>query len=144
MPIVAGREAQNSTLRVTRNGRVTHLMVLDGEKDETVRVFLKQRLAGLHLLDTGRNLGGFDGLLDGLVGSHVNGGRRVLLATEVELLDRRVAHLEVLEGGSSLCKQRVLAYLPLITRRKWEARDVTSHTCLEGVSCTDIVLGVCE
>lgn len=89
-----------------RVGDVSYLVVLDGEEDETVRVLLQERLIGLGLLDARSNLGGLDGLLAQLVDRRVDGlGRRdILLASglEVELLDRRVTHLEVLERGSSL------------------------------------------
>lgn len=88
---------------------MTDLVVLDGEEDETVRVLLEKRLVGLKLLDARSNLGALDGLLGGLGGGRVNGLERrgrVLLAErlEIELLNGRVAHLEVLEGGSSLRK----------------------------------------
>jgi len=82
----------------------TDLMVLDGEENETVRVLLQERLTGLELLNGRSRLGSLDGLLDRLGDSRVDvGSRRVLLAGEVELLDGRVAHLEVLERGGSLC-----------------------------------------
>lgn len=99
---------KKTNLRVTRRRRVaTYLMVLDGEKNEATRVFLKQRLVGLKLLNSGSRLGSFSRLLDGLGDSRVNGmlgSRRVLLASsfEVELLDGRFAHLEILQRGSSL------------------------------------------
>lgn len=87
----------------------TYLMVLDGEKHEATRVLLKQRLVGFNLLNSRSRLGSFSRLLDRLGDSRVNGvlrSRRVLLASsfEVELLDGRVAHLEVLQRGSSLFK----------------------------------------
>lgn len=79
-------------------------MVLDGKENETVRVLLQERLTGLEFLNGRNRLGSLDGLLGGLGDSRVDvGSRRVLLAGEVELLDGRVAHLEVLEGGGSLC-----------------------------------------
>lgn len=93
---------------MTRRRRVaTYLMVLDGEKHEATRVLLKQRLVGFNLLNSRSRLGSFSRLLDRLGDSRVNGvlrSRRVLLASsfEVELLDGRVAHLEVLQRGSSL------------------------------------------
>lgn len=99
---------KKTNLRVTRRRRVaTYLMVLDGEKHEATRVLLKQRLVGFNLLNSRSRLGSFSRLLDRLGDSRVNGvlrSRRVLLASsfEVELLDGRVAHLEVLQRGSSL------------------------------------------
>jgi hypothetical protein len=86
---------------------VTYLVVLDGEEDEAVGVLLEEGLIGLSLLNTRSNLGNLEGLLDGLGGGRVDGLERrgrVLLADglEVELLDGGIAHLEVLEGGSSL------------------------------------------
>ena len=101
---------KKTNLRVTRRRRVaTYLMVLDGEKHEATRVLLKQRLVGFNLLNSRSRLGSFSRLLDRLGDSRVNGvlrSRRVLLASsfEVELLDGRVAHLEVLQRGSSLFK----------------------------------------
>lgn len=99
---------KKTNLRVTRGRRVaTYLMVLDGEQNEATRVLLQQRLVGLKLLNSGSRLGSFSRLLDRLGDSRVDGmlrSRRVLLASsvEVELLDGRVAHLEVLQRGSSL------------------------------------------
>jgi hypothetical protein len=92
-----------------RVGDVTNLVVLDGEEDETVGILLEEGLIGLSLLDTRGDLGDLNGLLDGLGDGRVDGLERrgrVLLADglEVELLDRGIAHLEVLEGGSSLRK----------------------------------------
>jgi hypothetical protein len=88
---------------------VTNLVVLDGEENETVGVLLKEGLVGLSLLDRSSNLRNLKGLLDGLGVGRVDGLERrgrVLLADglEVELLNGGVAHLEVLEGGSSLGK----------------------------------------
>lgn len=82
-------------------------MVLDGEQDESMRVFLEQRLVGFNLLDVQLSLGWLGGFFGhGLDGRVVNGcrDRGVLLACgfKVELLDRRFVHLEVLERGSSL------------------------------------------
>lgn len=83
-------------------------MVLNGEQNEAVGVLLQERLVGLKLLSSGSSLGNLNGLLGNLVGGGVDGVERrgVLLANglEVKLLDGRVAHLEILEGGSSLRK----------------------------------------
>lgn len=94
---------------VTRGGReATYLMVLDREENETVRVLLQQRLAGLDLLKTRSHLGSLLRLLgsrlDDLRVDSELGSRRVFLASglEVELLDGRVVHLEVLQRGGSL------------------------------------------
>ena len=92
----------HSTLRVD----ATNLVVLDGEKNEAVGVLLQEGLAGLSSLDTSSSLGNLsDGLLGGRVDG-LSGGRDILLADrgEVELLSGGVAHLKVLEGGSSLWK----------------------------------------
>lgn len=87
---------------------MTYLVVLDGEEDETVRVLLQKGLIGLGLLDTRSHFGGFNDLLAELVNGRVDrlGRRDILFASrlEVELLDWRVAHLEVFKGGSSLQK----------------------------------------
>ena len=86
----------------------TYLVVLDREQNETVGVLLQEGLVGLKLLSSRSSLGNLDGLLGDLVGGGINGVERpgVLLANglEVKLLDGRVAHLEILEGGSSLRK----------------------------------------
>lgn len=86
----------------------TYLVVLDREQNETVGILLQEGLVGLKLLSSRSSLGNLDGLLGDLVGGGIDGVERpgVLLANglEVELLDGRVAHLEVLEGGSSLRK----------------------------------------
>ena len=83
-------------------------MILDGEQNKTMRVLLEKGLVRFHFLDAS-NLGGEFGRLfnNGLAGGHVGDlerRRSVLLACgfEIELLDRRVTHLEVLEGGCSL------------------------------------------
>lgn len=86
---------------------VTYLVVLDREHDEAVGVLLEEGLSGLKLLDGRGSLGGkslLSGLLDGVDGLDL--GRHVFLAgrPEVKLLSGGVAHLEVLEGGSSLRK----------------------------------------
>lgn len=83
-------------------------MVLDGEENETAGVLLQEGLLSLKLLD-GKSLGGLGGLLSHLLGRRVgrlDGRGRVLLAgsLEVELLNGGVAHLEVLERGSSLLR----------------------------------------
>jgi hypothetical protein len=96
-----------STLRVKRVDDVTYLVVLDREHDKTVGVLLKEGLCGFNLLDSKRLVLG--GLLARLLNGGVDGLERcVLLATrlEVELLNRGIAHLEVLEGGSSLRKRK--------------------------------------
>lgn len=85
---------------------MTNLVVLDGEKNETVGVLLQEGLVGLSGLDTSSSLGGLNnGLLGGRV-DRLGGGGDILLADggEVELLNRGIAHLKVLEGGSSLWK----------------------------------------
>lgn len=94
----------------TRRRRDTHLVVLDREEHEAAGVLLQQRLVGLDLRHGRGGLGSLSGLLNDLVGGRVGGLERrgrVLLARglEVELLNGRVTHLEVLEGGSSLKTQ---------------------------------------
>lgn len=79
-------------------------MILDGEENKAMRILLKQRLAGLELLDSRSSLGSFDSLVD-LAGLQVDvGDRRVFLASgfEVELLRGGIAHLQVLERRGSL------------------------------------------
>jgi hypothetical protein len=92
-------------------------MVLYWEQNETVGVLLKQRLIGLDRLNVESSLGDLNGLLcNGLGHGRVDDGGRhggVLLAgsVKVELLDRRVVHLEVLERGSSLFRS-IVSYFP--------------------------------
>jgi hypothetical protein len=80
---------------------VTHLVIFDGEKDESVRVLLKKRLVCFYLLDTRSNLGsclhcGFLCGLDQCGGGRVDDGGGVLFSRlEAQLLDWRV-HLELL------------------------------------------------
>jgi hypothetical protein len=111
-------------------------MILDGEQDETVGVLLKQRLVGLDLPSIDGSLGEFDGLLSGgLSGRRVdNGGRdgSVLLSRsfKVELLDRGIAHLEVLKRGSSLFKGLVSDCQ--LWRRVSSRRDVMATYLLGG------------
>lgn len=88
---------------------MTYLVVLDREHNETVGVLLEEGLSCLELLHSRSSLGGLEGLLGRLLEGRVDGldrRGRVLLAhrLEVELLHGGVAHLEVLEGGSSLRK----------------------------------------
>lgn len=115
-------------------------MVLDREQDKSVGVLLKQRLVGLNFSNLELSLRRLSRLLcnghSGGVDDSVGHGR-VLLARgfEVELLDRGVVHLKVLEGGSSLFKSIVSCFL---SQRRVNATD-GRHTCLEGVSCADIV-----
>jgi len=91
---------------------LAYLVVLDGEKNEALRVLLEEGLVGLFwldgcssgllldLLDLGDNrLGVLDG--DGVGVVFLVGG------IEVELLNGRL-YLESLNGSGSLCSERVL------------------------------------
>jgi hypothetical protein len=92
-------------------------VILDGKKDEALRILLQKRLIYLGGLDSRRHLWCFwrgldyvgDRLLDlrlndGGHGGGLDSGRNILLVHggEVELLRRRVAHLEVLKVASRL------------------------------------------
>lgn len=80
-------------------------MVLDGKKDETLRVLLEKRLVCFLGSDCGcdRRLGD-DHLLLWEIWNADNGLVDVLLVCrrEVELLRRRVGHLECVNGCSRL------------------------------------------
>lgn len=82
----------------------TYLMVLDGEENETMRVLLQQRLVCLALLDGGSHLGklrlgwllGHGLSLDvGRVDRTRHGNVLLVRGLEAELLDGRIAHLEL-------------------------------------------------
>lgn len=85
-------------------------MVLDWEENEALRVLLQKRLVCLFGLDrwsyhNGLLLDFLDGLLDHDVNNRRVGVEgHVLLAgsCELELLGRRLAHLETLNGRGSL------------------------------------------
>lgn len=109
-------------------------MVFNGEEHEAMRILLKQRLSSLEFLE---RRSGFGGLVSSrlfgnwLLERRVDIGRLrdILLAgrREVKLLDRRVVHLKVLEGGSSLHEGVMLVLLTMATRLLFEgeARDIT-------------------
>lgn len=86
-----------------------YLVILDGEKDESIGILLEQWLVGLEVLGSfsgGSNMGLLGLWLgSGLLGFHDalgDGGVFLVRNVEVELLDRRIAHLEGLEGRGSL------------------------------------------
>lgn len=83
-------------------------MILDGEEDKAMRVLLEQRLLGLDILDARSHLGSFLSLVGDLVRLQVDVRRACIFLAgnvEVDLLDGRVTHFEILEGGSSLRKE---------------------------------------
>jgi hypothetical protein len=85
----------------------TNLMVLDREENKALRVLLEKWLISFLWLDCWCNCYNCDGLLDfdGVNDWRVGIEGYVLLADglEVELLGRRVTHLQALNGRCSLC-----------------------------------------
>ena len=85
-----------------RRGRdaSTYIVVLDGEQNEPVGVLLKEGLMGLLFLDGGCSGGLLGRVLLDEIGDANNGPEDVLLVDgrlKVELLCRRVGHLECVE-----------------------------------------------
>jgi hypothetical protein len=117
-------------------------MVLNGEENETLRVFLKEGLIKLLSLCSDNSLCLLLGLLDNLglelCGIDVLVGLVLLVGyTEVELLDGRF-HVKVLDTGSSLFSQLVSDQLSS------NVECARSHTCFEGVICAAIMWYMCE
>lgn len=110
-------------------------MVLDWEQHKTAWVLLQQWLVDLLWLDCGRDcnslLDVLDWLLDLDVAGRVDLGWHVLLAGNVEVqpLDWRVVHLEVVNGR---CRLRN-AWLATVLQPAKSHAEWRRHTIFDGV-----------